>query len=145
MEQLEWVQRRAMNMHNGLEHHFYKDRLREFGLFSLEKRRFWKDLTEAFQYLRVSKKVRDCLSLQHFTTKHLFLAQHAKMDAFHLFGLSVLENPASNSLWPVWFLPCGTTFSNCFALSGAKRGTSPHILSCQHCINSSEQLQFSIP
>jgi len=39
-------------MIRGLEHLSYKDRLRDSGLFSLEKRRLWGDLTAAFQYLR---------------------------------------------------------------------------------------------
>jgi len=39
-------------MLRGLEHLFYKDRLRELGLLSLEKRRLWEDFIMAFQYLR---------------------------------------------------------------------------------------------
>jgi len=62
VDMLKQVQRRGTKMIRGLKQLFYEKRLRELGLFSLEKSRLQGDLTAEFRYLKGPTRELETLS-----------------------------------------------------------------------------------
>lgn len=56
MDFLERVQRKDMKKIRGLELLSHENRLRELGLLSLDKKKFWQGLIVTFKYLKVAYK-----------------------------------------------------------------------------------------
>jgi len=71
MDLFEQVQRRATKMSKGMEHLSHEERVRELGLFSLEKRRLQGDLVGAFQYTKGPTRKLD----RHFSPGHIVTGQ----------------------------------------------------------------------
>jgi len=85
MDLLEMVQRRATNMLREMEHLSYENRLREMGLFSLEKRRLCGDLVAAFQFLKgPCKKDRDKIFGRAYCNRKKDNVFKLKADGFTL-------------------------------------------------------------
>ena len=66
MDLLEHIQKRVTKIIQGMEQLSCNDRMRELGLFSLEKRSLQEDLTVDFQYLKGSIRKKGTESLARY-------------------------------------------------------------------------------
>jgi len=98
---------RATKMISGLEHLCYEERLRELGLFSLEKRRLRGDLNSAFEYLKEPyKKAGEGLFFTMRVVRHLNRLPRDLVDTPSLALFKArLDGALSNLVWWEVFLP----------------------------------------
>ena len=77
-----------MKMIRELEHLPYKGRLRELGLFSLEKRRLQRDLIATFQYLKgVYRKDGEKLFVRACRNRNSFILKESRFRLDRLYSI----------------------------------------------------------
>lgn len=82
---LDRVQQMATKISKGLEHLTYEERLRELGLFSLDKRRLSEDLIDVYKYLKGGyKEDRDRLFLVLSCDRTIGNWHRPKCEKFYL-------------------------------------------------------------